>query len=188
MVYLYFDLLLLKELCKLDCVTTNEMHFAVRLVWDALFYFMRKKQMTLYNKSIQNIEFFKMLYNDDILRMKYKYITSISVSEDDIEKYRNYLKDCERMGFSYYLYLLRDRMIGFLDFALREMSDSDIIDLSSFSCDEINKIFCNIFKEDGYFLVSDNSINANSYEEKVYRKICDRLNTSEDKPTLRLLK
>ena len=144
--------------------------------------------MTLYNKSIQNIEFFKMLYNDGILRMKYKYITSISVSEDDIEKYRNYLKDCERMGFSYYLYLLRDRIIGFSDFAFREMSDSDVIDLSSFSCDEINNIFCNIFREDGYFFVSDNSINANTYEEKVYKNIGDRLKISEDKPRLRLLK
>ena len=120
--------------------------------------------------------------------MKYKYITSISVSEDDIEKYRNYLKDCERMGFSYYLYLLRDRIIGFSDFAFREMSDSDVIDLSSFSCNEINKIICNIFKEEGYFVVSDNSVNANSYEEKVYRKIGDRVKVSEDKPILRLLK
>jgi hypothetical protein len=144
--------------------------------------------MTLYNKSLQNIEFFKILYNDDILRIKYKYITSISVSEYDIEKYRNYLKDCERLGFSYYLYLLRDRIIGFSDFALREMSDSDVIDLSSFSCDEINRTFCNIFNEDGYFIVSDNSINANSYEEKLYRKIRDTLKISEDKPMLRLLK
>lgn len=144
--------------------------------------------MTLYNKSLQNIEFFKMLYNDDVLRMKYKYITSISVPEEDVEKYRNYLKDCERMGFSYYLYLLRDRIIGFSDFALREMADSDMIDLSGFDCDEVNKIFCNIFKEDGYFLVSDNSVNANSYEEKVYIKIGDRLKISEDKPILRLLK
>ena len=144
--------------------------------------------MTLYNKSLQNIEFFKILYNDDVLRMKYKYITSISVSEEDIEKYRNYLTDCERIGFSYYLYLMNDRLIGFSDFALREMADSDVVDLSGFTSDEINNIFCKIFREDGYFWVSDNSINANTYEEKVYKNIGDRLKISEDKPRLRLLK
>ena len=144
--------------------------------------------MTIYNKSPQNVEFFKVLYNDDVLRMKYKYITSISVSQEDIEKYHCYLKDCERIGLSYCFYLLNDRIIGFSNFALKEMSNSDLIDLSGFSCDEINIMLCNILKNDGCFLISNNSICEDSYEEKVYSEIGDRLDKSYDKPILRLVK
>ena len=144
--------------------------------------------MTIYDKSPQNVEFFKVLYNDDVLRMKYKYITSISVSREDIEKYRCYLKDCEKIGLSYCFYLLNDRLVGFSNFALNEMSDSDLIDLSDFSCDEINRMLCNILKNDGYFLISDNSIYVDSYEEKLYREIGDRFNVFYDKPILRLVK
>ena len=129
-----------------------------------------------------------MLYNDEMMRLKYKYITSVSVSEDDAEEYRSYLKSCESLGFSYYLYFFNDRIVGFSDFKLKELQESDVIDLSKFDSDEIYRIFCKIFKEDGYFLVSDNSIKADTYEERLYKDIANKTKLAESKPKLRLIK
>lgn len=127
--------------------------------------------MKLKDKSVENIQFFKMLYNNDTLRMKYKHITSMLIDESAVEEYLSYLRECEALGFSYYLYVMNDRIVGFSDFALKETEENDIIDLACFTDEEINKLFCNILKEEGYFIVSDNAITENSYEEKIYTEI-----------------
>ena len=135
-------------------------------------------------KNIVNIQFFKMLYNDDTLRMKYKYITSMMMAEDTTEEYFSYLRDCEKLGFSYILYCMNDRLVVFSDFALKEIEKNDIIDLNCFTCEEINKLFCSIFNIDGYFIISDNSIAKDSYEEKIYFEIIRNIKT----PKLKLIK
>ena len=68
------------------------------------------------------------------------------------------------------------------------MSESNVIDLTFFDDDDINKYFCKIFFEDGYFIVSDNSIQKDSYEELSYTEILNRIKTKKDKPHLHILK
>ena len=68
------------------------------------------------------------------------------------------------------------------------MPESNVIDLTYFNDDEINKYFCKMFFEDGYFIVSDNSIRKDSYEELTYAEIINRIKTEKDKPHLYILK
>ena len=140
--------------------------------------------MNLKDKSVENIQFFKMLYNDDTLRMKYKYFSSVIIEDTAVEKYLLYLKECEKLGFSYFLFLFNDRLVGFSDFALKETDENDIIDLTCFTDEEINKLFCNILKEEGYYIVSTNSIVEGSYEHTLYSEIMRNRKT----PKLELVK
>ena len=140
--------------------------------------------MDLKDKIVENIQFFKMLYNDDTLRMKYKYFSSMIIEEAAVEKYLLYLKECEKLGFSYFLYWFNDRLVGFSDFALKETEENDIIDLTSFADEEINKLFCNVLKEEGCFIVSNNSIIEGSYEHMLYLEIMRNRKT----PKLELVK
>ena len=149
--------------------------------------------MMFFSKSLENIERFKQLYNDEILHSVYKYISSISVDESDLAAYIEHFKACEKLGLSFNFYYIDSdennrKIIGFSDFAIKDMPESNVIDLTYFDDDDINKYFCKIFFEDGYFIVSNNSIKKASYEELTYKEIINRIRKEKDKPHLYILK
>ena len=149
--------------------------------------------MMFFSKTIENIERFKQLYNDEVLHSIYKYVSSVSVDESDLESYMKYFKACEKLGLSFNFYHIDSdesgrRIIGFSDFAIKDMPESHIIDLTYFDDDEINKYFCKIFHKDGYFIVSDNSIRTGSYEELSYEEILYRIKNEKEKTQLYILK
>ncbi len=149
--------------------------------------------MMFFSKTLENIERFKQLYNDEILHSVYKYVSSISVDESDLLAYMEHFKTCEKLGMSFYFYYIDSeengrKIIGFSDFAIKDMPESNVIDLTYFDDDEINKYFCKILLKDGYFIVSDNSIRKGSYEELIYTEIINRIKKDKDKPHLYILK
>ena len=149
--------------------------------------------MMFFSKTLENIERFKQLYNDEILHSVYKYISSISVDESDLTAYIEHFKACEKLGLSFNFYYIDSeennrKIIGFSNFDIKDMPESNVIDLTYFNDDEINKYFCKMFFEDGYFIVSDNSIRKDSYEELTYAEIINRIKTEKDKPHLYILK
>lgn len=148
--------------------------------------------MMFFSKTLENIESFKQLHNDEILHSIYKYESSISVDESDLMAYIEHFKACEKLGLSFYFYYLdsdeNDRkIIGFSNFAIKDMPESHVFDLTYFNDNEINKYFCKILSEDGYFIVSDNSIKKNSYEELAYTEIINRIRKEKDKPHLYII-
>ncbi len=129
--------------------------------------------MMFQSKKLENIEYFKLHYDDETLHSAYKYFSTISVGESDAEKYINYLKQCEQYGFSFYLYYVDSykdtrKLIGFSNFEIKEFSDSHSIDLTAFDDEDISRYFCKIFREEGYFIVSDNALKLDSLEEKIF--------------------
>lgn len=149
--------------------------------------------MMFFSKTLENIERFKQLYNDEILHSIYKYVSSVSVDERDIDAYINYFRSCEKLGLSFNFYFIDSeengrRIIGFSDFAIKDMPESNVIDLTYFDDDEINKYFCKILLKDGYFIVSDNSIRKGSYEELSYEEILYRIKNEKEKSHLYILK
>ena len=149
--------------------------------------------MMFFSKTPENIERFRELYNDEILHSIYKYLTSISVAESDLSAYIEHFKACEKLGLSYTFYYIDSdennrRIIGFSDFAIKDMPESHVIDLTYFDADDINKYFSKIFREDGYFIISDNSIRKDSYEELTYKEIINRVRKDKDNSHLYILK
>ncbi len=132
-----------------------------------------------YNEK--NEEFFKTMYDDEILRQMFKYITSMILVEDEVPAFMEQLKRCEKLGFSFYFYYMdtlekedERRMCGFSNFALRETSEGSFIDISHIGDEYIRKYFNKIFQEDGYFIASDNFLRKESYEENVFEKVTER--------------
>ena len=149
--------------------------------------------MKFKEKDIDNIEFFKMLYNDETFRSMYKYFSTISVDESDVQNYITYLKRCEEFGLSFYIYYMdsdRDslEMVVFSNFEIKEMPESDLIDLTFFDTEWINRYFCKIFREDGYFIVSDHTLKNNSLDGIVFKDISDKKAKRDISQHLRLLK
>lgn len=129
--------------------------------------------MMFHSKKTTNIEYFKLHYYDETLHSAYKYFSTISIGEADAEKYINYLKQCEQLGFSFYLYYVDSykdtrELIGFSNFEIKEFSDSHSIDLTAFDYEDISRYFSKIFKEEGYFIVSDNTLKPDSFEERIF--------------------
>lgn len=149
--------------------------------------------MKFKEKEIDNIEFFKMLYNDEAFRYMYKYLSTISVDESDVENYMLYFKQCEEFGLSFYIYYMdseRDslEMVVFSNFEIKEMPESDLIDLSYFDDEWINRYFCKIFREDGYFIVSDHTLKCGSLEEVALKNISNKKDKRDMSQRFRLLK
>ena len=148
--------------------------------------------MMFESKKIENIEYFKMHYNDESLHIAYKYLSTINLGEEDVKKYMDYLRECEKLGFSFYLYYMDTyeesrELVGFSNFEIKEFSDSHLIDLTAFDDDHINSYFCKIFREEGYFIVSDNTLRKDTYEEKIFTNITKEVLSGERKPHLLLL-
>lgn len=148
--------------------------------------------MMFEGKKIENIEYFKLHYNDEALQSAYKYLTTISVTEEDIQKYVSYLRECEKFGLSFYLYYIDSykdsrELVGFSNFEIKEFPDSHSIDLSAFDEEHINKYFCRNFREEGYFIISDNSLKVDSFEEKIFLGLKSEILNGERKPHLLLL-
>ena len=125
--------------------------------------------MKFKEKEIDNIEFFKMLYNDETFQHIYKYFTTISVDESDVDNYMLNFKQCEEFGLSFYIYYMDSRrdsleMVVFSNYEIKEMPESDLIDLTYFDDDWVNRYFCKIFRKDGYFIISDHTLKNNSLD------------------------
>ena len=147
--------------------------------------------MIFREKELHNIEFFKMLYNDETFRYMYKYISTISVDESDVQNYMTYLKLCEEFGLSFYIYYMdtvRDslEMVVFSNFQIKEMPESDLIDLTYFDSEWINRYFCKIFRDDGYFIVSDNKVKDNSVEGIAYKDVIERIRNKDENKVVHL--
>ena len=132
--------------------------------------------MMYYSKKLEHIEYFKLHYYDDALRSAYKYFSTISVDESDVQSYIDYFRSCEKFGLSFYLYyvdLYKDtrEIIGFSNFEIKEMPESHMIDLTVFDEEEIDEYFYKIFREDGYFIVSDNSLRMNTFEDTIFSEL-----------------
>lgn len=132
-----------------------------------------------YNEK--NEEFFKKIYDDEILRQMFKYITSIVLIEDEISAFVEQLKAYENVGLSFYFYYMDSlekederRICGFSNFALTETEEGSFIDISHIGDEDMHKYFNKIFQDDGYFIVSDNFLRKESYEEQVFKKIPER--------------
>ena len=148
--------------------------------------------MKFKDKNLQNIEYFKLLYNDETFRYMYKYLSTISVDDSDVENYMQYFKRCEELGLSFCLYYMDSyensrEMVVFSNFEVKEMSESDLIDLTCLGDNRINKYFCKIFRQDGYFIVSDNTVGDYSMEDVAYKDICKESNSFDEKNGVKLL-
>lgn len=148
--------------------------------------------MKFKEKDLQNIEYFKFLYNDETFRYMYKYLSTISVDDSDVENYMQYFKRCEEFGLSFCLYYMDSledsrEMVVFSNFEVKEMPESDLIDLTYLGDKWINRYFCKIFREDGYFIFSDNTVYDNSMEDIAYKDICKKVSFFDENKEVKFL-
>ena len=90
--------------------------------------------MMFFSKTLENIERFKQLYNDEILHSVYKYISSISVDESDLTAYIEHFKACEKLGLSFNFYYIDSEEGGELLPPLTTEKLSDFLTLTLKIC------------------------------------------------------
>ena len=165
--------------------------------WRTFLFSGELKAMMFFAREPHNVEQFKNMYNDETWRSMYKYIYYIRLEEKEIKDCFDCLKKYEKVGLSYFFYMMdtdeyRREMVGFTNFALDYAEDKILLDLSILDEKSINGCFSQIFKEEGYFLVSDNMFKKGSFEEIEYentiiKTVKDENKTQMEQSFLRLL-
>lgn len=111
----------------------------------------------------------------------FKYITSAILLEDEVPDFIEQLKRFEKLGLSFYFYYMNTlenenerKLCGFSNFAIRETTEGSFMDISDIGDKDIHYYFNRVFENDGYFIVSDNFLKKDSFEEFLFKSISEK--------------